>query len=81
MPLFEKYDIENEIRDLFKSRCDLPTGGSIIIQPTEALVSIDVNTGRYTGKKDPEKTILRTNLEAAREIAPTLPPIPEEPAA
>ncbi len=68
-PLFEKFDIENEIRDLFKARCELPTGGSIIIQPTEALVSIDVNTGRYTGKKDPEKTILRTNLEAAREIA------------
>jgi len=68
-PLFEKFDIENEIRNLFKSRCELPTGGSIIIQPTEALVSIDVNTGRYTGKKDPEKTILRTNIEAAREIA------------
>ena len=49
--------------------CELPTGGSLIIQPTEALISIDVNTGRYTGKKDPEKTILRTNLEAAREIA------------
>src|SRR3712207_8487895 len=43
--------------------------GSLVIQPTEALISIDVNTGRYTGKKDPEKTILRTNLEAAREIA------------
>lgn len=68
-PLFEKFDIESEIRDLFKPRCDLPTGGSLIIQPTEALVSIDVNTGRYTGRKDPEKTILRTNLEAAREIA------------
>jgi len=68
-PLFDKFDIESEIRDLFKARCELPTGGSIIIQPTEALVSIDVNTGRYTGKKDPEKTILRTNLEAAREIA------------
>ena len=68
-PLFEKFDIEAEIRDLFKARCELPTGGSLIIQPTEALVSIDVNTGRYTGKKDPEKTILRTNLEAAREIA------------
>ncbi|MEO8449669.1 MAG: ribonuclease E/G, partial [Gemmatimonadota bacterium] len=39
------------------------------IQPTEALVAIDVNTGRYTGKKDPEKTILKTNLDAAREIA------------
>ncbi|HXE58188.1 MAG TPA: Rne/Rng family ribonuclease [Gemmatimonadales bacterium] len=68
-PLFDKFDIETEIRDLFKARCDLPTGGSLIIQPTEALVSIDVNTGRYTGKKDPEKTILRTNLEAAREVA------------
>jgi ribonuclease G len=68
-PLFEKFDIETEIRDLFKARCELPTGGSLIIQPTEALVSIDVNTGRYTGRKDPEKTILRTNLEAAREIA------------
>ena len=68
-PLFDKFDIESEIRELFKARVELPTGGSIIIQPTEALVSIDVNTGRYTGKKDPEKTILRTNLEAAREIA------------
>ena len=69
VPLFDKFDIENEIRDLFKARCDLPTGGYIIIQPTEALVSIDVNTGRYTGKRDPEKTILKTNLESAREIA------------
>lgn len=68
-PVFDKYDIEAEIRSLFRSRVELPTGGSIIIQPTEALVSIDVNTGRYTGKKDPEKTILRTNIEAAREIA------------
>jgi len=68
-PLFDKFDIESEIRDLFKARVELPTGGSLIIQPTEALISIDVNTGRYTGKKDPEKTILRTNIEAAREIA------------
>jgi len=69
IPLFDKFDIESEIRDPFKARCELPTGGSLVIQPTEALVSIDVNTGRYIGKKDPEKTILRTNLEAAREIA------------
>ncbi len=68
-PLFDKANIEAEIRDLFKRRCDLPSGGYLIIEPTEALVSIDVNSGRYTGKKDPEKTILRTNLEAAREIA------------
>jgi ribonuclease G len=69
MPLFDTAKIEPEIRDLFKRRCDLPSGGYLIIEPTEALVSIDVNSGRYTGKKDPEKTILRTNVEAAREVA------------
>ena len=69
IPLFDKAEIETEIRDLFKRRCDLPSGGYLIIEPTEALVSIDVNSGRYTGKKDPEKTILRTNVEAAREVA------------
>ena len=67
--LFDEYDIEAEIRGLFKPRVDLPTGGYIIIQPTEALTSIDVNTGRYTGKKDPESTIVKTNIEAAREVA------------
>ena len=69
VPIFDKFDIESEIRDLFKRRCDLPSGGYLIIEPTEALVSIDVNSGRYTGKKDPEKTILKTNTEAAREVA------------
>jgi ribonuclease G len=69
VPLFDKANIETEIRDLFKRRCDLPSGGYLIIEPTEALVSIDVNSGRYTGKKDPEKTSLKTNIEAAREIA------------
>ena len=69
VPLFDKANIEHEIRDLFKRRCDLPSGGYLIIEPTEALVSIDVNSGRYTGKKDPEKTILKTNVEAAREVA------------
>ncbi len=69
VPLFDQAEIETEIRDLFKRRCDLPAGGYLIIEPTEALVSIDVNSGRFTGKKDPEKTILRTNLEAAREVA------------
>ena len=68
-PLFDKADIETEIRDLFKRRCDLPSGGHIIIEPTEALVSIDVNSGRFVGKKDPEKTIFKTNSEAAREVA------------
>jgi ribonuclease G len=69
VPLFDKAGIEQEIRDLFKRRCDLPSGGYLIIEQTEALVSIDVNSGRYTGKKDPEKTILKTNTEAAREVA------------
>ena len=69
VPLFDKYELEKEIRDLFKRRCDLPSGGYIIIEPTEALVSIDVNSGRFVGKKDPEKTILKTNVEAAREVA------------
>jgi ribonuclease G len=69
VPVFDKANIEHEIRDLFKRRCDLPSGGYLIIEPTEALVSIDVNSGRYTGKRDPEKTILKTNLEAAREVA------------
>ena len=69
VPLFDKHGVEKEIRDLFKRRCDLPSGGYLIIEPTEALVSIDVNSGRYTGKKDPEKTVTKTNLEATREIA------------
>jgi ribonuclease G len=69
VPLFDKADIETEIRDLFKRRCELPSGGYLIIEPTEALVSVDVNSGRFTGKKDPEKTILKTNVEAAREVA------------
>jgi ribonuclease G len=69
VPLFDKYGIEEAIREAFQRRVDLPSGGYIIIEPTEALVSIDVNTGRYTGKKDPEKTILKTNVDAAKEIA------------
>lgn len=70
-PLFEKYGIEEDIQSVFRKRVDLPSGGHLVIEPTEALVSIDVNTGRFTGKgkKDPEETILRTNLDGAREIA------------
>ncbi len=70
-PLFDKYGIEEEIGEAFQRRVMLPSGGYIIVEPTEALVSIDVNTGRFTGKgrKDPEETILKTNMDAAREIA------------
>jgi len=69
VPLFDTAEIESEIRDIFKRRCDLPSGGYLIVEPTEALISIDVNTGRYTGKKDPEKTVFKTNIEAAQEVA------------
>jgi ribonuclease G len=70
-PLFDQYGIEEEIAEAFQRKVNLSSGGYIIIEPTEALVSIDVNTGRFTGKgkKDPEETILRTNLDAAREVA------------
>lgn len=68
-PLFDKYEVEEEILLSFERKVELPSGGHVVIETTEALVAIDVNTGRYTGKKDPEKTILRTNLDAAREVA------------
>ncbi len=71
-PLFDEFGVEEEIQKAFNRKVDLPSGGYIIVEPTEALVSIDVNTGRYTGKKDPESTILRTNLDAARVVAQQL---------
>ena len=71
--LFDRAGIEKEIQRSFRRKVDLPSGGHVIVEPTEALVSIDVNTGRFTGrKKDPEHTILKTNLDAAREIATQL---------
>jgi len=74
LPIFDKHAINEEIHLAFQKKVNLPSGGYIIIEPTEALVSIDVNTGRFTGKKkkDPEHTILKTNLDAAREIAKQL---------
>lgn len=68
-PIFSNYNLDEEIRRIYNRRVWLKKGGYIVIEQTEALVSIDVNTGRYTGEKDQEETILRTNLEAAREIA------------
>lgn len=74
LPLFDRYGIEEELQKGFQKKVMLPSGGYIVVEPTEALVSIDVNTGRFTGKKkkDPEHTILKTNLDAAREIAKQL---------
>ena len=72
--LFDEFGVEEEIQRAFRRNVPLKSGGSLVIEPTEALVSIDVNTGRFTGKgkRDPEQTILKTNLEAAREIAKQL---------
>jgi ribonuclease G len=74
LPLFDRYGVEEDLQNGFQKKVILPSGGYIVVEPTEALVSIDVNTGRFTGKKkkDPEHTILKTNLDAAREIAKQL---------
>ncbi|MCP4715010.1 MAG: Rne/Rng family ribonuclease [Deltaproteobacteria bacterium] len=68
-PIFDSYGIELEISRALGSRIWLKSGGYIIIEETEALVVIDVNTGRYVGKGNQEDTILKTNLEAVKEIA------------
>lgn len=68
-PIFEKYGIQKQIDDSFHRQVWLPCGGYIVIDETEALIAIDVNTGRNKGGKDVEKTILQTNLEAADEMA------------
>lgn len=68
-PVFEKYGIQKQIDDAFHRQVWLPCGGYIVIDETEALIAIDVNTGRNKGAKDIEKTILQTNLEAVDEIS------------
>ncbi|MEW6188926.1 MAG: Rne/Rng family ribonuclease [Actinomycetota bacterium] len=68
-PLFEKYDVDSQLRKALKRRIWLRSGGYITIDTTEALTAIDVNTGKYVGKTSLQRTILKTNLEAAREIA------------
>jgi ribonuclease G len=70
-PIFEEYGVQGEIDKALRSKVWLKSGGSIVINQTEALVAIDVNTGRYVGKKTAgrlEDTILKTNLEAVKEI-------------
>lgn len=68
-PIFEAYQIESEIEKALRPRVWLKNGGYIVIEQTEALTSIDVNTGKYTGGHDLEETVHKTNLEAAKEIA------------
>jgi ribonuclease G len=68
-PIFETYGVQKQIDDAFHRQVWLKCGGYVVIDETEALVAIDVNTGRNKGGRDVEKTILQTNLEAADEIA------------
>src|SRR3954465_8101928 len=68
-PIFEAFGVQKQIDDAFHRQVWLKCGGYIVIDETEALVAIDVNTGRNKGGRDVEKTILQTNLEAANEIA------------
>ena len=69
IPLFSRYQIESQIETAFEREVKLPSGGSVVIDPTEALVSIDINSARATKGTDIEETALNTNLEAADEIA------------
>ena len=69
VPLFHKYRIEDEIAKVQSRRVELKSGGSIVIEQTEALVSIDVNSGRYRKQKSAEQTAYESNIEAAAEIA------------
>lgn len=68
-PIFDSYNLEGDIIRALKKKVWLKSGGYIVIEHTEALVAIDVNTGRYVGKHNLEETILKTNLEAVKEIA------------
>lgn len=68
-PIFDAYNIEGDVLRALRKKIWLKSGGYIVIEHTEALVAIDVNTGRYVGKQNLEETILKTNLEAVKEIA------------
>jgi len=68
-PIFDAFDIETQIEKAFERKVWLKKGGYLVIDQSEALVAIDVNTGRFTGKKNQEDTIFKTNLEAAKEAA------------
>ncbi len=69
VPLFHKYNVEKQISDIGEIQVQLKSGGSLVINPTEALVSIDVNSGRATKERHIEETALKTNMEAAEEVA------------
>jgi len=68
-PLFDMYQLEDQIRVIYQDRVELKSGGYLIINPTEAMITIDVNSGRGSHKRNVEETAYKTNLEAAEEIA------------
>ncbi|MCM2265330.1 MAG: Rne/Rng family ribonuclease [Desulfuromonadales bacterium] len=68
-PIFSRYQIEEQIETISRNKVALPSGGSIVIDTTEALVAIDVNSGKMAGESNVEATATRTNLEAAEEVA------------
>jgi len=68
-PIFSRFQLEEQIDQIYEKRVPLPSGGSLIIEPTEALVSIDVNSGKSSGERGIEDTAFKTNLEAAEEVA------------
>ena len=69
IPLFLRYEVEKQIENSLQSVVQLKSGGYLVIHPTEALVSVDVNSGRSTKERNVERTALKTNLEAAEEVA------------
>ncbi|MEI7669715.1 MAG: Rne/Rng family ribonuclease, partial [Pseudomonadota bacterium] len=69
VPLFHAYNIEDQLNSMYDPAVKLRSGGYIVINPTEALISIDVNSGRATGERNIEETAVKTNLEAASEVA------------
>ncbi len=68
-PIFSRFQLEEQIDQIYEKRVALPSGGSLIIEPTEALVSIDVNSGKSSGERGIEDTAFKTNMEAAEEVA------------
>jgi ribonuclease E len=68
-PIFSRFQLEEQIDQIYEKRVPLPSGGSLIIEPTEALVSIDVNSGKSSGERGIEDTAFKTNMEAAEEVA------------
>jgi len=69
VPLFDKFQLEDQIKAIYQERVELRSGGHIVISPTEAMITIDVNSGKASHKRNVEETAFKTNLDAAEEIA------------